>query len=157
MHWVRGSNAILGRQTSDFVKCLCLSLRLSLCLARHQLVERMGPLARHIRSRNEFLGSRWHFQSATMRWLCGYNNYITIGADPNGLYLSTLPIFPLFHPPLFIPWTEISLSSKNLFFAAGVRFELGRESSIPLWVRKRLAERIKAAAGQAYPIETIEP
>jgi hypothetical protein len=90
-----------------------------------------------------------------MRWLCGYRNCLTVGANSEGLYLSTLAFFPLFHPPLFIPWTEVSVVSKKLFFVAGVRFDLGRDTAAPLWVREQLAERVKSAAGQGYPVETL--
>lgn len=115
-----------------------------------------APLARQFRSRTKFVGSRWHFQSASMRWLSSYRNVLTIGADSNGLYLSpTLPFFPLFHAPLFIPWREISLTSKKSFFFSGMRFDLGRETLTPIWVRSDLAERVKSAAGHEYPVETV--
>jgi hypothetical protein len=112
-------------------------------------------LARHFRFRGKFIGSRWRCQSGNMRWFCGYSNCLTVGANSEGLYLSTLPFFPLFHPPLFIPWTEVSFVRKDVFFIAGVRFGLGRETSTPLWVRGRLADRLKGAAGLSYPVETL--
>ena len=34
-------------------------------------------LARDFRLRNSFIGPRWRFQSAQMRWLCGYHNCLT--------------------------------------------------------------------------------
>ena len=113
-------------------------------------------LARRFRLRSKFIGSRWHFQSGQMRWLCGYNHCLTVGGNSEGLYLSTSRLFRPFHPPLFIPWTEISFVRKRAFFQAGVRYELGREAPMPLWVRERLAERVKAAAGQGYPVETLD-
>lgn len=114
-----------------------------------------ATLARRFPVTSEFTGPRWRFQSAQMRWLCGYNNCLTIGANSEGLYLSTLPFFPPFHPPLLIPWGEVSAEKKDLLFTAGLRFELGRENPIPLWVRKRLAERLKLAAGGSYPVESV--
>jgi hypothetical protein len=112
-------------------------------------------LTRHFRSRSKFNGARWHWQSGQMRWLCGYSRCLTVGANSEGLYLATLPFFPFFHPPLFIPWTEVSFVRKDLLFLAGVRFELGREGFTHLWVRERLADRLKAAAGQGFPVETF--
>ena len=89
--------------------------------------------------------------------MCSYRNVLTIGANSNGLYLApTLPVFPLFHPPMFIPWSEISLTSKKTFFFSGVRFGLGRETPTPFWIETYLAERIKSAAGKAYPVRMIE-
>lgn len=112
-------------------------------------------LARHFHLRSKFTGSRWRGQSGQMRWLCGYRSCLTVGANSEGLYLSTLPFFPLFHPPLFIPWTEVSFVRKDVFFIAGIRFGLGRETSTTLWVRERLADRLKGAAGLGYPVETL--
>ena len=112
-------------------------------------------LARQFRLRSRFTGSRWRGQSGQMRWLRGYGNCLTVGANSEGLYLATLPFFPLFHAPLFIPWNEVSLVKKKLFFARGVRFQLGNEVSIPLWVRERLAERLRGVAGSGHPIETL--
>jgi hypothetical protein len=111
-------------------------------------------LARRFRLRSKFVGSQWRFQSGQMRWLCGYGNCLTVGANSDGLYLSTLPFFPLFHPPLFIPWTEVSFVSKGLFFVAGVRFGLGRDTSTPLWVQERLAERPYGTCGFSYFVES---
>lgn len=114
-----------------------------------------AALAQRFSLRSEFTDSRWRFQSAQMRWLCGYNNCLTMGANSEGLYLSMLPFIRLFHPPLLIPWGEVSAEKKNLLFTQGVRFELGRETPIPMWVRNRLAERLKLAAGQSYPVESL--
>ena len=80
---------------------------------------------------------------------------LTLGADSEGLYLATLPFFPLFHPPGFIPWNEVSMAKKNLFFVSGVRLQLGKELSVPLWIRERLAERLRDVAGSGHPVETL--
>jgi hypothetical protein len=112
-------------------------------------------LSRKFRFPSKFTGSKWRLQSGQMRWICGYRGCLTIGANSDGLYLATLPFFPLLHPPLFIPWNEISVANTPLLFEAGTRFRLGRELSLPLWVRKRLAERLKGAAGNGYPIEAL--
>jgi|SRR6185312_14069871 len=112
-------------------------------------------LAREFRLRNSFIGPRWHFQSAQMRWLCGYHNCLTIGANAEGLYLAPLPFFPLFHPPLFIPWTQVSFRKEKLFFLNGVRFELGRENGIALWLREPLVVRLEEAAGRSYPVASL--
>jgi hypothetical protein len=112
-------------------------------------------LAQQFRLRTKFNGSRWRGQSGQMRWLCGYSGCLIVGANSEGLYVATLSFFPLFHPPLFIPWDKVSVAKKNLLFVTGVRFQLGKESSVPLWVRERLAERLRGVAGRGYPIETL--
>ena len=112
-------------------------------------------LARQFSLRTRFDGALWRAQSGQMRWLCGYRGCLTVGADFNGLYLATFPFFPLFHPPLFIPWNEVRVARKRLFLVSGVRFELGKELSIPLWVGDRLAARLREVARSGYPIETL--
>ncbi len=113
-----------------------------------------GVLARRFRLRRDFVGSTWRWQSAQMRWLCGYKHCLTVGANSEGLYLATLRFFPLFHPRLFIPWSEISVAKKSAVFST-IRLGLGREYSMPFSVRERLAEQLKAAAGKGYPTETL--
>src|SRR5580704_16689428 len=73
-----------------------------------------ASLATQFRLRGKFTGQRWSWQSGQMRWLCGYHNCLTIGANSEGLYLSTLRFFPLFHSPLFNPWSEVSFVKRKL-------------------------------------------
>ena len=113
-------------------------------------------LASRFRFDSKFTGTTWRWQSGQWRWLCGYNNALTIGVDPEGLYLATLPFFLLFHPRLFIPWNEITYARKSAWATDGVRYSLGRDLRIPLWLKKQTADRIKEAAGASYPIETLE-
>jgi hypothetical protein len=86
-----------------------------------------------------------------MRWIAGYRHCLTVGANEDGLYLATFPFFPLGHPPLLIPWNEVSHSKRRILFSPMVRFELGRETAVPFWVRERLAERLRNVAGKAWP------
>jgi hypothetical protein len=102
-----------------------------------------ASLAKRFRFRGEFPGSRWRGQSGQMRWIAGYRNCLTVGANKNGLYLATFPFFPLGHPPLLIPWSEVSHSKRRMLFVPMVRFELGREIAVPFWVRETLAERFE--------------
>jgi hypothetical protein len=88
-----------------------------------------------------------------MRWIAGYHNCLVVGATEAGLYLATFPFFPLAHPPLLIPWSEVSYSRKRMFFFPMVRFELGMENAVPFWVREALAERLRNVAGAAWPVE----
>jgi hypothetical protein len=110
-------------------------------------------LAKHYRLNSTFVGQRWRMQSAQMRWLANYNNCLTLGSNESGLYLSILPLFRFRHPPLLIPWEEISLSRKRLFFFEYMRLSLGRELGIPLLLRPRTADKLKWAAGDRWPME----
>jgi hypothetical protein len=46
-----------------------------------------------------------------------------------------MPLFRFRHPPLLIPWEEIAISRRQILFLSFVRFGLGREPDIPLYVR----------------------
>jgi hypothetical protein len=113
-------------------------------------------LSRRFRDRGTFYSYQWPFQSVRMRTLWGtYSNCANFGADEAGLYMAVFPIFRIGHPPLFIPWAEIQVVSGNL----GLIFKkrkllLGRHELIPLVVSVSLAEKLKEAAGQAWPVET---
>lgn len=91
-----------------------------------------------------------------MRWSCHYNSCLTVGADPTGLQLSVFVLFRAGHPPLFIPWYEISVARRwNFLFIRQVKLLLGREEQIPFVMSGHLADRIQAAAGANWPVERV--
>ena len=98
-----------------------------------------------------FLGRRWRFRSANMRWGTRYGNCLTFGADQKGLFVSVLFPFRCGHPPLSIPWSEISVRQMRYFFTERAEFRFRRAPSIPLYVSPALAEDLRAAAGSAWP------
>lgn len=112
-------------------------------------------LAEQYRCQEPFLGSCWKLQSGQLRWFCSYNNCLTIGADPHGLFLWVFPLFRIAHPPLLIPWREISVSRKKVLWFKQVRFCLGLELNIPLTIRDSLAQKLQSAAGSSWPGESF--
>ena len=112
-------------------------------------------LAEPYRITEPFSGSKWKFESAQMRYLTRYNHCLTVGADPRGLYLSILWPLRISHPPLFIPWRDISFSRKSFLRFKYVEFHLGREVTIPFRISDRLAEKLRSAAGASWPTEAI--
>jgi hypothetical protein len=113
-------------------------------------------LAKKFPLTSPFTGVTWGFQSARMRWTSRYGSCLNVGADSVGLKLSMMFLFRPGHPPLFIPWNEISVEkrSKILFFRQ-VKLLLGRAEQIPLLISGRLADRLEAAAGTNWPIEPV--
>jgi hypothetical protein len=49
-----------------------------------------------------------------MRWLASYGNCLTVGGNPQGLYLAVAPLFRFRQPPLLIPWEEVTVSGYGL-------------------------------------------
>lgn len=116
-----------------------------------------AALAEQYRCQETFTGRCWSFQSSQMRWMMGYNNCLKVGGDPRGMYLAiSFPfVFLIGHPPLFIPWRDISYVRKKILWTQVVEFRLGRDLNIPLRIRAPLAENLKAAAGPSWPIEAV--
>lgn len=90
-------------------------------------------------------------QSAGMRALSHYGNCLTIGADVTGLYMSAINDFIVWHPPLFIPWSEISVEQKKLLSSRSLEFRLGRTEKICFKVSDTLGAKLEAAAGPKWP------
>lgn len=64
-----------------------------------RLAERYGETAL-------FAGEVVRFGSARIGW-ANYNGSLNVGANDMGVYLAPMTIFRAFHPPLFIPWSQI--------------------------------------------------
>jgi len=112
-------------------------------------------LSRKFRYRGKFSGPKWAGVSGWMRGMAHYGNCLVIGANPDGLYLAMIFLFRFAHPPMFIPWNEVTFSRKRILFINFVRFELGRENPVPLSIRESLASKLKIAAGNGWPIESL--
>jgi hypothetical protein len=109
-------------------------------------------LAQRYRMQGTFLGQKWGMQSARMRWVSGYNNALTVGADETGLFIVPFILFRAWHPALFIPWVEITAQDKtDLIFFKSVELTLGRSEEIPFKIRIKLAAKLQAAAGPGWP------
>ena len=114
-------------------------------------------LSRRFRDASAYHSYQWLFQSVRMRTIFGsYSNCVNLGADETGLYMAVFRPFRFSHPPLFIPWSEIQVAAYNqgLLFRSRKLF-LGRQELIPLLVSSSLAEKLRQAAGQGWPVETI--
>ena len=107
-------------------------------------------LGRRFRTEQPFLGAKWNWQSAGMRFT-RYNNCLTVGADPMGIFLKTMFMFRPGHPALFVPWTEIAVSSRSTIFGRYPQLLLGSSEQIPLTINATLASRLKSAAGSSWP------
>ena len=110
-------------------------------------------LAKLYRTQVPFKGARWRMQSGQMRWLANYNNVLTVGASPQGLYLASMFLCRFQHPPLLIPWSEIKVRRKKGWVFETVILTLGHELAIPFRIRGKLAARLQESAGDYWPVE----
>ncbi len=114
-----------------------------------------ATLAKRFRLSTPFIGEKWRRQSGQMRWMAGYNQCLTVGCNHQGLYLAVMLLFRFRHPPLLIPWDEIRISRTRILFFRFVRFGLGRELDIPLYLSQRLADKLRNAAKEGWQIEPV--
>ncbi len=110
-------------------------------------------LAGRYRAQAPFTGMKRTMQSGQMRWLANYNNVLTLGVNQEGLYLASMFLFRFMHPPLLIPWSEITITRSKGWFLEYVTFTMDRELAIPLKVRANLAENLRNDAGNRWPTE----
>jgi hypothetical protein len=112
-------------------------------------------LAQVYRTLAPFNGAKWGMQSGRMRWLANYNNVLTLGVSPQGLYLASMFLFRFMHPPLLVPWSEIKVRSSRGWVFEYVTFTMGHELAIPLRIRGNLAAKLRESAGSGWPVEEM--
>jgi hypothetical protein len=100
-------------------------------------------LSRDYRANSGFEGKKIWLKSARLRHWTNYNNCLVLGSNKYGLYLAVLPIFRVGHPPLFIPWMDISTEEgSRRLWGDFVKFEFAKQPGVPVVFRKKLAARI---------------
>lgn len=105
-------------------------------------------LAESYRTQDAFEGQRWRFESARFRRQANYSSCLTFGANARGLYLATLFLFRPGHPPLLIPWDDVTLQRKKRWMFSYVELRFRRAPGTAMLVRARLGERLAAAGGR---------
>ncbi len=113
-----------------------------------------ASLGKVYRFSGSFNGDRWRRQ-----WVRTVSDYtcVTVGANTHGLYCSVPSLFRAGHPPLFIPWSDISVSLDKGFLFTYLGFRLRRAPGIPFRISKSLGQEIARAAGSAWPGEDALP
>jgi hypothetical protein len=110
-----------------------------------------ADLARVYRSPSPFEGQRWKFQSAYLRFWANYSNCLTVGVNPQGLYLAVWFPFRIGHPPLLIPWQDLSVRERKVFLWKGSELRFRQAPSVQLRLGKPLSQRVAASAGPLWP------
>jgi hypothetical protein len=147
-HWINQHPFVFEAIFPIYFLCLWF-----LVAATTSLIGGWFSLAKVYRTRVPFDGAKWRMQSGQMRWLANYNNVLTLGASPQGLYLASMFLFRFMHPPLLVPWSEIKVRRKKGWVFETVIFTMGHELAIPLRIREKLAAKLRESAGNYWPIE----
>ena len=90
-------------------------------------------------------GQMFRFQSASLRLGTNYGGCLNVGVNQMGLHLSLVAFFRIGHPPVFIPWPDISTEEKRGFLFRGVELRFARCPSVPLIIAERLMKKISDA------------
>lgn len=108
-------------------------------------------LAESYRSDQPFFGTRFNLQAAQLRAGTNYNGCLTFGANHEGLYLRPIVLFRAFHPPLLIPWSEITAKPVKVFRIVGfVELRFQRAPEIPVKIRQSLADKLVVASNGLF-------
>lgn len=100
-------------------------------------------LAKQYRFPSDFSGKKWHLQSGRLG-LTNYKNCLTIGANEYGLYLAVLPFFRVAHPPLLIPWGEITTIESQGWLLAYRDFVFTKVPTVKLRVLRGTGDKIRS-------------
>ncbi len=89
---------------------------------------------------------KWRFESASMRRMAAYAGYLKFSVGREGLGISILFPFRVGHPPLLIPWSDITTHASESRIIKKVRLEFAKEPNVPLTISLKLARKIRDAS-----------
>lgn len=82
-----------------------------------------------------------------MRYGTNYGGSVTVGVGRMGLHLSVIFLFRFGHPPLFIPWRDVTTIQEKKFFVRRSVFRFSQCPDVPFIISEKLASRIAEAKG----------
>jgi hypothetical protein len=109
-------------------------------------------LAEDYRSDAEMPAKRFRLRSVLLRRWAHYGNCVTFGVDYRGLHMASFGAL-LGHPRLLIPWTDISVTPKKVWWTACAELRFRRAPEIPVLISARLAGQLTSAAGASSPVK----
>ena len=98
-----------------------------------------------------FEGVRRRFQRIHLGW-AGYNNCVTIGTNADGLHLSLFWLFRPGHPPIFVPWSEITARMTRKWWSTVLELRFAAAPSIAVRLSEQLGRQIAADAAQSWDL-----
>ena len=99
-------------------------------------------LAQSYRASGDFIGPTIHWQSGSLRYVANYRSCLITGSNESGLYLGVCFLFRVAHPPLFIPWSDVSITHGKLLFWRYAGLKFAKCPSTSLQISETLARRL---------------
>ncbi len=106
-------------------------------------------LARSYRHNEQFGGKSRRVHNVRLN----RSNYgtMTVGADANGLYLAAFFLFRPGHPPLFIPWADVTVTLvKGWFWRKYLEMTFVMTPDVRLQIPEKYGTQIAADANRAW-------
>ena len=100
-----------------------------------------GVLARHYPARRGFDGRRFSFRSARLGGV-SYSGCLTLTVGAEGVSVAVLPMFRAGHPPLFIPWGDVTASAGRTWIFRWVELGFAQCPGPTFRISRRLAEAL---------------
>lgn len=89
-----------------------------------------------------YQGERRKMNWVRVGWV-GYNGCMVVGADMERLYLSVWPFFNFRHPPLSIPWSEVSASLRPTLIGNCVSLRFQAAPKVNVEITRGLSKWLK--------------
>ena len=96
-------------------------------------------------------GHTWRMQSVSLRGWCGYNNCVSIEATAKGLKISPWFIMRPGHPPLFLPFDEMTSSSSTMLGVGLEQVRMTQDPAISIDFRRTLVDSVREELGDVWP------
>ncbi len=106
-------------------------------------------LAEYYQSQTDFSGKKWHFQSGRLG-LVNYSGSLTLGSNYYGLYLAVFPLFRVGHPPLLIPWSDVTIAEHRGWLFSYREFAFTRVPTVKLRVLRSLGDKLTSAQTDSF-------
>ncbi|MDF1525235.1 MAG: hypothetical protein RRA15_03485 [bacterium] len=81
----------------------------------------------------------------------GYKGCTNVGVDPRGLHFSFGFLSRFWHPPLFVPWGDITITEKQILKLKMLELRFQKIEVLPLRIFAELGHRLAQAAGSNWP------
>ena len=96
-------------------------------------------------------GHTWRMQSVSLRGWCGYNNCVSIEATAKGLKIAPWFIMRPGHPPLFLPFDEMTSSSRTMLGVGLEQVRMTQDPAISIDFRRTLVDSVREELGDVWP------
>ena len=107
------------------------------------LLSGWGRLAQYYQTTSPFNGQTYSWQSGYFNW-ARYNGVLVTGGDRDYLYLAVSILFRVGHPPLLIPWYDITTEEGNWYFMKMVVLQFNKVPNLKMRIPAKQAARLLA-------------